>query len=106
MDKFYTIVVGVAVVFLLLCLIAVGIALQKESEEQEYPKLQAKCPDGWAVDVSGCYVNGLNKGTLSNNDIDTLIYDASFGTTVCERQNWTIDNGGVIWDGVSNYNKC
>ena len=105
MDKFYTIVVGVAVVALLLCLIAVGIALQKESEEQEYPKLQAKCPDGWAVDVSGCLVNELNRGTLSDSN-GTLIYDASFGTTVCDRQKWAIDNGGIIWDGVSNYNKC
>ena len=102
MDSFYTIVVGIAVVFLLLCLIVVGIALQKESEDEEYPKLQAKCPDGWEVDGDGCVLNSLNQGALTVTGTYT---DVSFGTTICDKHKWASDNG-VIWDGVSNYNKC
>jgi hypothetical protein len=119
-DSFYIIVVVVAVIFLILCLVAVGISLEKKSTTDPFPKLQASCPDGWAIDGSGCTVAEINHGNLSKNSGGT--YYESANTTVwlpntsntfygnitasiCDKRKWAISNG-IAWDGISNYNQC
>jgi len=129
MDRFYNIVVIVAIVILILCLIAVGIMLQNKKEETIFPEKVSPCPDGWEVTSDGgCKVpaaghknvpatfnydtqiwkrtadatsvlNGVNTDTLT--DAGT-IYLAE--TSRCNKKKWAKDNG-IIWDGASNYNQ-
>jgi len=120
MENFYIIVVVVAVVALILCLVAVGISLQKKNETSPFPKLQAPCPDGWAIDGSNCTVNTINAGVLEKTNsrsyydsADLKVWQPSTSNTfvgvptatICDKRKWAIDKG-INWDGVSNYNQC
>lgn len=130
MDRFYNIVVIVAIVILILCLIAVGIMLQKKNEETIFPEKVSPCPDGWEVtSEAGCKVpaaghknlpddsstfnydtkiwNDTNGSVLDGTGINTftngnIIYLAE--TSRCNKKKWAKDNG-IIWDGASNYNQ-
>ena len=117
-DSFYIIVVVVAVIFLILCLVAVGISLEKKGSTDPFPKLQASCPDGWAIDVSGCTVADLNKGYLTlsggfyqsaNTNVwlpsNSNKFHGNITASICDKRSWAITNG-ISWDGVSNYNQC
>lgn len=120
MDYFYSVVIGIAVIFLILSLIAVGIALQNQGKNEVFPKHQAPCPDGWAIDGSTCTVNTNNGGgyTSSINSIPTddpginVWESVSTGkfthkpnATVCAKKTWA-NKKKIQWDGVSNYNQC
>lgn len=129
MDYFYTVVIVIAVILLILCLIAVGIALQNQGKNEVFPKYQNPCPDGWAVDPSGCTLNSINEGTYdfsgvvgvmnydpiwdnSNNVANPsgrhqhkIKADGTYEMSVCDKKSWANKNG-IIWDGVSNYNQC
>ena len=125
MLDFYTIVVVIALVALVLVLIVVGIMMQKQDDDKPFPVYAAKCPDGWAIDASGCKVPDSghpNQGTedtiLSNdyNAIYTIVPDTTGGiadkhlqfkdsATRCDKRKWARD-AKVAWDGISNYNKC
>ena len=120
MDKFYIIVIVVAVICLILCLVAVGLSLSSGANTP-FPKLQAPCPDGWAITAeSSCTVNPLNAGTLTNtggnysatasggvwtSSNNNNTWQPNTNATVCDKKKWAVANG-VIWDGVSNYNQC
>ena len=121
MDYFYIIVVVVAVVILILCLVAVGLSLQTKNTADPFPKLQAPCPDGWAVSDSGvCTMGSVNKGspvartgTTLSGTIETNVWSSltsnaftpNTTATICNKRAWAIDKG-ITWDGVSNYNQC
>ena len=122
MLDFYTIVVVIALVALVLVLIVVGIMMQKQDDDKPFPVYAAKCPDGWAIDASGCKVPDSghpNQGTeniISNsiyNTIYTIVPDTSGNNhlqfndsaTRCDKRKWARD-AKVAWDGISNYNKC
>ena len=117
-DSFYIIVVVVAVIFLILCLVAVGISLEKKGSTDPFPKLQAPCPDGWKIDGSGCEVADLNKGNLlvsgasyqsANTNVwlpnNSNTFYGNITASICDKRSWAITNG-ISWDGVSNYNQC
>lgn len=127
MLDFYTIVVVIALVALVLVLIVVGIMMQKQDDDKPFPVYAAKCPDGWAIDASGCKVpdsahpNNGKWEVIANEK--TLYDDISGGTQVtannivgkhlqfkdsatrCDKRKWARD-AKVAWDGISNYNKC
>lgn len=126
MLDFYTIVVVIALVALVLVLIVVGIMMQKQDDDKPFPVYAAKCPDGWAIDASGCKVpanlsNGdahPNQGTedIIRNSIYNTIYTINpnidgkhlqfkDSATRCDKRKWARD-AKVAWDGISNYNKC
>lgn len=122
MLDFYTIVVVIALVALVLVLIVVGIMMQKQDDDKPFPVYAAKCPDGWAIDASGCTVpdsghpNQGTTDTILNNDyhaIYTYVQDTSGNhhlqfkdsATRCDKRKWARD-AKVAWDGISNYNKC
>ena len=123
MDQFYTIVIVIAVISLVLCLVAVGISLQSSTTKVPFPTTQATCPDGWGTDASFCYIPDFgNKGTSTlnlsasnNNDASSNVWntyktmDSGFSrkttATICDKQIWA-RNSGVLWDGVTNYNQC
>lgn len=123
MDRFYNIVVIVAIVILILCLIAVGIMLQNKKEETIFPEKVSPCPDGWEVTSDGgCKVPAAgHKNVPATFNYDTQIWkDSADGTSSntytnsstiylaetsrCNKKNWAKDNG-IIWDGASNYNQ-
>ena len=57
MDKFYTYVVIVAFVILVLALIGLGVILQNQDKGEVFPPIQSKCPNNWVSSVSGCYID-------------------------------------------------
>lgn len=116
MDYFYIIVVVVAVICLILCLSAVGIALQTQGKTDAFPRLQAICPDGWAVGTTNCQFNDLNPGSIDTTSATvpmgvnaSNVWSAGFErkatATICDKRKWALQNG-VKWDGISNYNQC
>lgn len=128
MLDFYTIVVVIALVALVLVLIVVGIMMQKQDDDKPFPVYAAKCPDGWAIDASGCKVPisaHPNKGNYeviarettlyeditdsqsinSHSDIEGKHLQFNDSATRCDKRKWARD-AKVAWDGISNYNKC
>ena len=130
---FYTIVLTIAVVLLILILTFVGIKMSSSKYNNQtnvpFPPVKSSCPDYWVVDGSYCVIptNGrTNTGTIYNNNGDiTLLPSSTYGyvsgnsyinfndamwgkmgkTTVCQQKDWT-GKYNVVWDGVSNYNNC
>ena len=134
MDIFYTSVLGVAAVLLILILTYIGIMLTVSTKKTaKYPPVANLCPDYWEVvkDGSGCVVpvkGGKNIGTLRDNaggatgaltatsgyksiSGSGAIIDftdngwAKSGTAICNKNTWAKTNN-IVWDGVSNYNSC
>ena len=112
--SFYSIVLIVAFLFLLLTLIAVGIMLQNQDKNKAFPSQTSPCPDGWGVTDNGSCVrpsDGTNMGVTvitGTNDIwmpDGSNYKLLDSATVCDKKEWANTNK-VHWDGVSNYNSC
>ena len=118
MDSFYTTVVIIAVILLILCLIGVGIMLQKQGEDIPFPAQNNPCPDGWGVNDKGnCILptDGLNTTPAStlvtattDNDIWEKVgsdYKIKDSASICDKKEWANKNV-IIWDGISNYNQC
>ena len=125
--SFYSIVLIVAFIILLLTLVAVGIMLQNQDKNKAFPTQMSPCPDGWGVSDTGACVQPDNITTIdlavrndnSNdtdianwitaNDADGNPIQGNFkpkeSATVCDKKAWANENK-VHWDGVSNYNSC
>jgi hypothetical protein len=56
MEKFYMIVLGIAIVVLIAILIFVGIMMQYQNAGDSWPPSSNTCPDYWKVDGSNCIV--------------------------------------------------
>ena len=69
--EFYGIVVVIASVFLILCLILVGILMQNMNPDVSFPPVINPCPDNWAVHGNTCIVpTSGNIGNLNGNTIN------------------------------------
>jgi len=121
MDKFYTIVLSVAIISLIGILTYVGILMTYGEGTQPYPSQSTTCPDYWKISEDGtCMIpnnNERNTGLIYNEGVlvlnssntegintDSKVIDFS-GQSVCTKQEWA-NQYNVIWDGVSNYNDC
>lgn len=136
MDLFYTIVLSIAVVLLILLLTYIGILMKnaKTSGDGEiFPPVANSCPDYWGASVSdpsSCIIPRNVAGTknmgsiydvngLTLNDGNTVGYDAGKNMINFNDTRWS--SGGkiavcaqkdwankynIMWDGVSNYNSC
>jgi hypothetical protein len=121
MDNFYTIVLSIAIISLIIVLTYVGILMSYGEGTQAYPGQSTTCPDYWKISEDGaCMIpdsNARNTGTIYNDgileldstntegvDTDKNIIDFS-GQMVCGKQEWA-KQYSVVWDGVSNYNDC
>ena len=106
--SFYLMVLIVAFVILLISLIFVGILLQNQDANKEFPAQANYCPDGWGVDVSG-YCDPATGNSPTDNSYN--IFTETSGkykpkdVSLCDKRNWAISKG-VSWDGVSNFNNC
>lgn len=90
------------------------------------------CPDFWKSDLSGnCYFPTsfsfvdknkiINSGDLKSLQINSkvapysedgksflnnnILWSSSIQSTICAQREWALKNH-IVWDGVSNYNKC
>lgn len=86
--EFYGIVVVIASVFLILCLILVGILMQNLNPDVSFPPVINPCPDNWAVRGNTCVVptgKGGNIGILKDNtlnDLDFILKTPGISNTV------------------------
>jgi hypothetical protein len=117
--SFYTIVVGIAVVILILVLAFLGWTMSKQKDTDNFPKLQTTCPDYWGVTEDGkCtqpapgQVNyGNEKASndapgFSENKFDFANAGWSAGgNAVCQKKKWA-NSHGINWDTVTNVNYC
>jgi hypothetical protein len=135
MDRFYIIVLSIAVIFLILTLTFAGIAMNGKSTAI-YPPVLSTCPDTWLLsttDQSSCIIplsTGANTGNIYQNGVisaqmntnTTPGFNSSTNSiqfsdpgwsaglyagnsSVCAQKAWAY-RFNVHWDGVSNYNSC
>ena len=132
MDYFYKITIMVAVIILILVLTYIGITMGNRSytTSASFPPQYGSCPDYWDAvrqdDQIFCKVplpegdsGNPNVGQIYDSD-DTLILNTSNTSEfqdnviefdeikwggICEIKTWC-DRYGIVWDGVTNYNKC
>lgn len=99
MEAFHWIVIGVALFFLILILVFVGIMMRTSmSSNNIFPPVQQTCPNLWVNDGSGnCYYVGSNGGSgLTGSTTQTIKYtgDSSFPIYVYNNNN-KVDVGGT-----------
>ena len=127
-SNFYTLVLTIAIVVLILVLSFFGWIMSKQKQTDNSPKLQTSCPDHWTVvnDAGKTYcqqpsVGNVNYGDSSanlmadnktqvpgfaNNQFDfTNSGWSSGGNSVCSKKKWA-DSHGIHWDTVTNANYC
>ena len=102
--NFYLITFIVGLFFLILCLVGIGLLMQKQSVNVKYPSQPNTCPDLWTItsDSINCSVGNTNIGNLSLRSSVSL---SEMGSTTCDKKKWARTNG-IEWDGISNYNGC
>jgi len=118
---FYTIIIIVALVLLIISLTLFGVYYRTFSVKP-FPETQDFCPKLWTVDSSGNCIkpstdisyNKLNSipidtpGKLSNgfnpNDSGWGLYSGATNS-ICGKKKWS-DKNNITWNGVSNYNSC
>ena len=134
MESFYTIVLVVAVVFLIAILTVMGVMMQSQNKSVVYPPTVSKCPDYWTESAEGttCTMSTRNLGDyytaavgttaavtapLSTTAAPYATTDTTFDssnnqwttssgkTAICAKRDWAMRHN-IVWDGVSNYNNC
>ena len=124
MDVFYTIVLSIATVILILILTYIGIQMSnKNTSAATFPPIANTCPDYWKVAVDGksCEIptSGKNSVTLTATqvpagysatpapqiDFTNSGWSAGGKSALCSQKDWA-DSNKIVWDGVTNYNKC
>jgi len=67
MDGYHKIVLVIAVSFLLLILITIGVMMPRKDADAPWPPVAGRCPDGWIEDATinnKCEVSIKNKGQI------------------------------------------
>ena len=119
MDRFYMIVLSVAVVGLIVSLIGVGILMRSQQTGEVFPPHTNVCPDGWTEGASTGICMLPNSGSMPNGQLTpsgTPGYSGSGATaqmnfngadykSICDKKKWA-NSLKIPWDGVSNYNQC
>ena len=128
--SFYTIVVLIASIILILCLIVMGLLMQKSKSKFVFPPTSNPCPDNWKVKGNLCLIPSGNVGKITSSNINTFMTDTpgieniggnsldgqttidfgnsgwtSNGISVCKKQKWA-NMYDITWDGISNNNTC
>jgi len=123
-SNFYTMVLTIAIVILMLLLGYMGWLMSKQKVTDEFPKLRTSCPDFWKIEsgddgkvfcVRPTGTEALNKGsstwTKGASGVDGDKFDttdagwASGGNAVCGKQKWA-NSSEITWDTVTNANFC
>jgi hypothetical protein len=126
-DSFYTTVLTIAVVILIIVLAFLGWTMSKQKDTDNFPKLQTDCPDFWGIEKDGAKtyciqpkVDQVNYGDASANYISGNTMAPGFennrfdftnsgwsagGNAVCTKKKWA-NSHGINWDTVTNANYC
>jgi hypothetical protein len=118
-DSFYTIVLSIAVVVLILVLAFLGWTMSKQKDTDNFPKLKTTCPDFWQVTQNGkCKQPSseqVNFGSSTASNGAPGFKDGEFdfanagwsagGNAVCAKKKWA-NSHGINWDTVTNANYC
>lgn len=104
MDKFYSIVVIVAFVVLVIALIGLGVMLQKQDDATVFPPVQNQCPDGWTPDKTDG--TGLGTGvhdvcTMSTTEQKNVGTFNPGAVTAFDKKYLVQKNGNDIADGTN-----
>ena len=133
MESFYRIVLLIALVSLVIFITFTGFLMRNDSNTSIFPPNSSVCPDYWVGDAKGnCFMpkqksftdktillntGKANSSILSDKTVAPYSLDGqSFSatnslwsskgeSTICAQKNWA-NNNNIVWDGVSNYNKC
>ena len=97
MEPFYKYALLIAVVFLIVCLIGIGILMQFQNAGTKFPLHPNVCPDKWTISADG--------SSCTSPEINSSTIELSKYPNICDKYKWAKDNN-INWDGVSNYNKC
>lgn len=100
MEPFYKYALIIAVAFLIICLIGIGILMQFQNSGTKFPLHPNVCPDVFAIDSTNKICNP--RPPNPNNYGGLILSDVP---TICDKYNWA-KKYNVNWDGVSNYNGC
>jgi hypothetical protein len=106
--SFQKTVLVLAIVFLILFLVLIGVSLSNASSTAEWPPIVGACPDYW-VDLSGngseCFnshslgkCNLPKSGEKGTMNFDQDPFNGSDGD--CSKYNWA-NKCGVTWDGIT-----
>lgn len=104
--NFYLIALIVALVILIICLVGIGILMQYQNAGIKFPLHPNTCPDLWTLSNDGqsCTAPPIeNRGSITASQSVPI---SNMGATTCLKKKWAKTNGGINWDGVSNYNGC
>ena len=105
MSNFQRIVMTVAIVILIICLIAIGIAMYNSKYSKVYPPVVADCRYYWLDlgDVGGAdCVNVKNLGSDNCNKTMNFTTDVWTGDDgLCYKSKWA-KACDLTWDGVTN----
>ena len=125
-DSFYTTVLTIAVVVLILVLAFLGWTMSKQKETDNFPKLQTSCPDFWKIEkdgaktycvqpIAGQVNSGDDKSNYNGVAIAPGFENGKFdfansgwsagGNAVCAKKKWA-NSHGINWDTVTNANYC
>jgi preprotein translocase subunit SecG len=121
-NSFYTIVLSIAVVVLIVVLAFLGWTISKQKETDNFPKLQTTCPDYWGIsnDRGKPYCiqpspSQINYGSADASKNASGFVDGKFdfansgwsagGNAVCAKKKWA-NSHGINWDTVTNANYC
>ena len=125
MFSFYTIVIIIAIILLILALSVIGVTLAKNENIKSYPDYQNTCPDFWKLENDHiCKHQGINTvhpekvkeasrhagiivGQNENgiDDITSIDVSSDNWVSVCDKSSWA-KKYNILWDGVTNNNSC
>ena len=106
MSSFQDIVISLAIFFLIITLIIVGIALYRNRASLAFPPVVADCPDYWIDSSDG---NGASCQNVKNLGKSSCARTMNFNTStfnsstlgLCAKSQWA-KNCNLPWDGVTN----
>ena len=131
LERFHWIAIIITIVVLILALVFIGLLMSGRGNMASYPAVANACPDYWLAGATPgtCVLPGAASmknytrlNNLSSSNTPGLIFgesttvpsainfaDAGWATgkktAICAKRDWCIGTN-VLWDGVSNYNKC
>ncbi len=100
--RFQSLVIVIAIILLISSLTFIGYALYSNKSDQQFPPVQATCPDYWVAEGTNC-INKQNLGTCPGpmDFVNIPHYQGDQGK--CNKAKWA-KSCGVTWDGITNNN--
>ena len=119
--SFYTIVLIIAIIILIIALTSVGLLIGRLNKSKTFPPSASDCPDYWVVNSDGSCAIPVSTNVpmtgytatdtfgLNNNNNQIKFTDAGWKnqgiSELCAKKKWA-NKYNVLWSGVSNYNSC